>query len=608
MAYSQNFPAQRPSFMFDASNSGRIPPNMTFSRADSPIDATKAAASAVHFWSNEKHLSSENLLLDSKTGTANWTGDSSGAALVPVVTANHAASPDGTASQATRVQLDLNGNTSSSDYARYYQTHNVASGTSTTFAVWMKSTDGTSSYAAQILSPAGPGVAVTITGSWQKFTVTANSFGNITYGVRLRGGQSPTNADTADILIWGANLSTTGQTVLSETTTQIHREYAPTLKSVATAGAARFEYDPTDGQSEGTSLGCLIEGQSTSLVTYSEDSTQWTVNNHGSTANAAIAPDGTLTASLMVPNSTPANRYFYANTCTYSSGTTYTGSVFVKAAGNGFCQLVFPTANFGTTAYANYTLSGDGAVSAGSSATGTIEAVGNGFYRVSLTATATASGSEATVIVTDIDSASDARFPNTTGNDYDGLIVWGFQNEASSFASSYIKSNSGSTTTRASDQLSVATADIPGFSEGVGTIVCETGGVASATPDIQLAFGLNGPASNNFFTAGVNNGGVTDTSVRVYLLTPDGDQAYLNAGTATVGTGYKLACRYELDNIAASMNGGTVVSDTSGKVPVGIDTLWVGELEGNYQLNSNIKRIAVYNEALTDTNLQALTS
>jgi hypothetical protein len=82
----------------------------------------------------------------------------------------------------------------------------------------------------------------------------------------------------------------------------------------------------------------------------------------------------------------------------------------------------------------------------------------------------------------------------------------------------------------------------------------------------------------------------------------------LNPGTATVGTGYKLAVRYELDNIAASMNGGAVVSDTNGKVPVGIDTLWVGELEGNYHLNSNLKRIAVYNEALSDTNLISLTS
>ena len=64
-SYSSTYPAIRPTYQIDFSNGGRIPPNATFSRADSPIDATKAAASAVHFWSNEKHLSSENLLTPS---------------------------------------------------------------------------------------------------------------------------------------------------------------------------------------------------------------------------------------------------------------------------------------------------------------------------------------------------------------------------------------------------------------------------------------------------------------------------------------------------------------------------------------------------------------
>jgi len=187
------------------------------------------------------------------------------------------------------------------------------------------------------------------------------------------------------------------------------------------------------------------------------------------------------------------------------------------------------------------------------------------------------------------------------------VLLWGIQAEANASHASSLVSTSGASATRAADSLSVTTADIPGFSEGVGTVVYETGGVASATETNQLAFGLRADGAN-FFTAGVNNGGVTDASVRVYSKTSDGDQAFLNPGTAAVGTGYKLACRYELDNIADSMNGGTVVSDTSCKVPVGIDTLWVGELDGNYHLNSNIKRIALYNEALSDTNLQALTS
>ena len=62
MAYSENFPAQRPSFMFDASNAGRIPPNMTFTRA-----------STANVWDGSKHLSSDNLLLQSSSFDTTWT-------------------------------------------------------------------------------------------------------------------------------------------------------------------------------------------------------------------------------------------------------------------------------------------------------------------------------------------------------------------------------------------------------------------------------------------------------------------------------------------------------------------------------------------------------
>jgi hypothetical protein len=287
-----------------------------------------------------------------------------------------------------------------------------------------------------------------------------------------------------------------------------------------------------------------------------------------------------------------------------TSGTTYTGSVYVRDAGQRYVQIVGDSSVFGTGVYVNFDLN-DGTYAA-TGCTATATSVGNSWWRLTVTAAATSTGTGNLAIAFGT-SKLNGRLPSFSGNDYDGVLVWGFQFEQSSFPSSYI-ATSGSASTRTADSLSVATADIPGFSEGVGTIVCETGGVASSTVGNQLAFGLNGPASSNQFSAGVNAGGVSDSTVRVYSQTPAGDQAFLNPGTATVGAGYKLACRYELDNIAASMNGGTVVSDTSGQVPVGIDTLWIGELDGNYHINSNIKRIALYSEALTDTELQSLTS
>lgn len=626
MSYSDSFPSVSPSWQCNFSaNGGRLDPRITFSRSDTP--PTYAAPSAVHYWSNEKHLSSENLLLQSSDFDTTWAN-------------SRLASP-------TANQTDPSGGTDGytltedSSSGAHRLTQSVTATGDLAFTVYAKQNSGTryltlgffngnNDTVLAVYDLAG-GSPVTATGSSSTYssvstsqTASGNGYykcvlkatGTVTLaGVNLNDASTTAGLDTtlarkvytgdgsSSIDVAFASLSSVGGTTYQATTTQIHREYAPTLKSVSTAGQPRFEYSPTDSASEaiGSSRGLLIEGSSTNLVTYSEDSTQWTVNNHGSTANAAIAPDGTLTASLMVPNSIVANRYFYANNCTYASGTTYTGSVYVKAAGNNFCQLVFPSTTFGLNAYANYTLSGAGAVSAGSSATGTIEAVGNGFYRVSLTATATASTTDATVIVTDIDSAADARFPATTGNDYDGLIVWGFQTEANSFASSYIKSNSGSATTRAADSASVATAEF-GY----------TGGPVSGVVDAVNIGTANYPTFATITDSTGNQrvmlqGGLTSAQVETIVKS---DGATVASPQSTLNTtASKVGFRSDTNNFASVVNGGTVSTDTSGPIPASASTLHIGQNQNSqYQVNGNIKRIALYGEALSDTNLQALTS
>jgi len=595
-SFSSTYPSVSPSYQIDFSNGKRIPPNATFSRSDSPIDASKAAASAVHYWSNEKSLSSENLLLDSKTGTGNWTGDSSGSALVPVVTANHAASPDGTASQATRVQLDLNGSTTGSDYARYYQSHNVASGTSATFAVWMKSTDGASSYAAQILSPAGPGEAVTITGSWQKFTVTGSSVGNITYGVRLRGGQTPTNADTADILIWGANLSTTGQTVLSETTTQIHRQYSPTLKSVATAGAARFEYDPTDGQSEGI----LIEGQSTNLLNRSEelDNAYWSKNRVTVTANAAVAPNGTLAADLVVADATGASEsHNLQKVYSFTSGSTYTLCVYAKAKAS-HSKFRLRAGNPATwAAQTTFVLSGDGSTVDNDYGTAAIQSCGNGWYRCSITGTAGASAAT-NLLFSLVDSSGNTSFE---GDDYSGVLLWGAQFEEASFASSYLKVE-GSTATRAADSLSASLADI-GLTTGQDVTLYTEGdfGDPSNENSSRAASALRaGSTSYVMLYNGGNNSGSG------YVRDGGTDQAYFPSGV-TAGA-FKAAISAKNNSFKYAANGTSGSEDTAGTVPQYTSLQIGGNGSSGLELDGHVKRVAVYGQSLSSSELAAITS
>jgi hypothetical protein len=50
---------------------------------------------------------------------------------------------------------------------------------------------------------------IIVTGTWTRIPITANGTGGTTsYAIGLRGGQTPANSNTADILVWGADLRT----------------------------------------------------------------------------------------------------------------------------------------------------------------------------------------------------------------------------------------------------------------------------------------------------------------------------------------------------------------------------------------------------------------
>jgi len=597
MAYTDNFP-QRPVFSLDAANAGRLDPRMTFSRADTP--PTYAAPSAVHYWSNEKHLSSENLLLDSKTGTANWAGGASGSAATATVTANYAASPDGTANQATRVQLDLSGATDTSSNSRYSQSIDLPSGDSVTFSVWLKSTDGASSYAIQVYRADGLADAATVTGVWQKFTTTATAAANAGFGIRIRGGQTPINADTADVLIWGANVSTTGQTVLSATTTQIHREYAPTLKSVATAGQPRFEYDPSsDGQS--VAKGILIEGAATNLNPHSDALGSWSAStNITLTDDAGVGPTGSLNADLMVGTSATGGHSIKSAAITVASGSSYTFSGYFKSVGGEKVRLKFFRTSSPYTAEADvrFTLSGSGAVNA-VSGSGTITSVGNGWYRCSATGTTLS-----TLSFLEVSTVSVSDETSYAGNSYNGVLCAGIQYESGSFASSLV-STSGSAATRAAESLSVDLTQA-GFNGGPFTIVSETEGGLGAYP---RAYALtDGTSSERLAVYKSSANATASTNWHVNSVT-GGTDTVLSSIPSSASAG-KLAVSYDTNDVSFCASGGTVTSDTSAVIPSGLDTLKIGALwnGATNQLNGHVKRIAVYNEALSDTNLQALTS
>jgi hypothetical protein len=155
---------------------------------------------------------------------------------------------------------------------------------------------------------------------------------------------------------------------------------------------ARFDHNPTTFES----LGLLVEQQSTNLLTYSEqfDNAAWAKDSATVSANSIIAPDGTLTADALVENTGSTFPVIYVNAgISLTSGTAYTGSVYLKANGRNFVAVYFQTANFPNSGRIAWFDLSTQATQFESGVTGTITSVGNNWYRCTITATADATGS-----------------------------------------------------------------------------------------------------------------------------------------------------------------------------------------------------------------------
>jgi hypothetical protein len=83
-----------------------------------------------------------------------------------------------------------------------------------------------------------------------------------------------------------------------------------------------------------------------------------------------------------------------------------------------------------------------------------------------------------------------------------------------------------------------------------------------------------------------------------------------NIGLATTWTsGYgAISSAYRVDSFAASFNGGTAVTDTSGVVPIVSTNMTLGTASGLSALNGHIRQIAYYNTRLSNAQLQAITA
>jgi hypothetical protein len=421
------------------------------------------------------------------------------------------------------------------------------------------------------------------------FTHTSDSFA--LFGVADADNSSTATASgTNGALIWGAQAEQrSSATAYTATTTQAITNYIPVLQTAA-SGVARFDHNPTTGES----LGLLIEEARTNSQTYSQDFTNAVWNNEASrtiiTANTAIAPDGTLTADKFAATTDNNVHRVYNSSLSISAGVATTISWFAKR--DGYDVAISDSGNrysawFNlSTGTATVTLSTDPIIAS-------MVPVGNGWYRCVATITPANSGNFP--IINSYNGGT-----SFAGNGFSGFFIWGYQFEVGAFATSYIPTVA-STVTRNADAASMTGTNFSSwFNNGEGSYVINGSVIAQRSGGKNGALQIDDGSTSNMITT------LFDTDNHFLVYVNGSATCAIDAGTVAAGTTTLFAGGYQVNSFGAVINGGTAVSDTSGNVPNGLNRMLIG-LHSTEYLNGRLAKVAYYPKRLTNAQLQALT-
>ncbi|MEN6301365.1 MAG: hypothetical protein ABFD96_01495 [Armatimonadia bacterium] len=525
------------------------------------------------------------------------------------VSADQVAAPDGTLTADKLIE-----DTTASNSHRVQRTITLT-GASVTFSAYLKAAERTFAYlrmddASTVkyvyvdLSTGALGTVTSgVTGSvtsvgngWYRVSMVfvapaATASGVVVVGSAASGSSDTyTGNGTSGIYLWGAQLEA------NATATDYTRNNGGVFPP-------RLDYDPVTLAPKGL----LVEEQRTNLFTYSEqfDGPSWTPTNLTVTANSTTSPDGTVDADTL-NEGTATGVHSIAQVFSATTGTSYALSVYLKNGDARYAQLFFGSAGHGSTAFANFDLQAGTVGTVGAAATASIQPAGNGWYRCTIVAAATATTASASAQIGVITSSTSARAESYTGASK-FFYAWGIQTEAGSFATSYIPTVA-SQVTRTADVATITGANFSQwYNQSEGTFVVEADVLSVAnTNDSNLIALYTGTftAMRQWIWPGA------PTTPRMTVLANGGSQAELVAASGIAANAtFKIASAYKTNDFSASFNGATPVTDTSGTVPTGFSQLNIGSYTGFIGfMSGHIRSVRYYPTRLSNAQLQALTA
>ena len=378
----------------------------------------------------------------------------------------------------------------------------------------------------------------------------------------------------------------------------------------------RFDHDPVTGVCKGL----LIEEQRMNMAWHSGAivaNAGWLLSQVTSVVDGTSIDGG---AAYLITEDPVTNTHSVANTggatgtaaTSVVSGTTYTGSIFVKKSPSSvdWVQLTFGSVGFGAAQYANFNLS-TGAVGNFAGCTTRMEQFSNGWYRCSISAAAiaTTTTSVGLAIFLTNNTNPTTRALSYAGNAANKILASMCQFEAGSFFTSYIPTG-GSSIIRSADVCSISGSDFNGFwnlLEG----------------SLSTSAIFNAPAANatTQFLVDVNDG-ATANRLRYYRLLTTGRPEFANTSGNSLNAQIigstalqpfvtqKYSAGFKLDDYAFYVNNTQIGTDNLGAMIVSPTTMTIGDASAGaarFYTNGTISSIRYYKKRLSNAKLQAIT-
>ncbi|WP_027185152.1 phage head spike fiber domain-containing protein [Desulfovibrio inopinatus] len=354
----------------------------------------------------------------------------------------------------------------------------------------------------------------------------------------------------------------------------------------------RFAYHPVTGRR----LGFLNEEGRVNAIYPSEDfaDATYTKGDCSITSDAIVSPNSEVLADKIVEGSTDSTHYMFTPSTSFTAGSAYTLSVYVKPSGRSTFRLSFPSGAFDTAVAANFTLIADGSVTMvthGTNSSAQIEAISDGWYRCSITATATV-----TIDTLCRMSLLHGELTSYPGDGVSGVFLWGAQRERGAFATSYIPTTDAPVT-RVADICTVLSSAFP-FGLIGNTLYLEF---------VSFATDNNSRRVLSLYQDDDNRLSIYSNNSSLFAFARIGG---INGSTVPLGDALNTHCiaiSITANRLHIVMDGEAVQTDISlGNIPEGI--ISVGNYHGVTQVQcGSFRHVAIIPRALDIPALQQLT-